>query len=169
MGLKGWIKFDTLADFLPQMKKSQRKQLSLVEVHPLRKSTQSYNKFCQYYRELDRGAVIDMEKAWGVTMYVMPVVENLPKNVRKKVFQVFRIDPPLGVMWAVVITFPDIVKDLQALTQPLPSTRAQPSAAQIASRTVVTSVDPRRADPRRADPRDPRAKKDPRQKPEPTS
>jgi len=93
--LKGRIRFDTLASYLPAMKKSARKKLSLVEVHPVNDgtSTQCYNAFCQYYRDLNRGAVIDLEKQFGVTMYVMPVVEKLSVETREKLKVCFNCPP----------------------------------------------------------------------------
>merc|ERR1719461_1721484 len=106
-------------------------------------------------------------------MYVMPVVDSVDKMFVRQVQEVFHVTPPQGVMWAVVITFPDIVEaltkeDEKSIKAPQ---RAQPSAHQIASRAVVTSADPRRAGPRSRvpDPRDPRATRgdprDPRAKP----
>eukprot|EP00494_Astrolonche_serrata_P016445 UN16612 len=74
---KGRIRFENLVEYLPRMKNSNRKHLSLAEVHPAsRDFTHVYNNFCQYYREIKRGAVVDLEKKYGITIYIMPVVED---------------------------------------------------------------------------------------------
>ena len=160
---KGRIRFDNLTNFLPLMQKSSRKHLSLVEVHPQKGgSTPKYNEFCQYYREAERGAVVDLEKSYGITIYIMPVDDNWSRENLQKIKKCFGVPPPSGVMWAIIIQFPEIQK---MLGERLPSQqRMQPNATEI--KTI--RIDPRQihVDPRAvADPRmagDPRMAADPR-------
>jgi len=148
--LKGRIKFETLAQYIPQMKKSMRKKIFLVEVHPGpgNGSTVCYNKFVQHYRQLRRGAVIDLEKSHGVTMYIMPVIEDLKRETIKAINENFNgAFPPKGVMWGVVVQFPDVLAALKGDIIER-HVRAQPSAKEIKSRVVTQNSDPRAADPR---------------------
>jgi len=148
---KGRIKFQSLTHHLPLMCGSTRKKLTLAEVHPRtddNSSTQNYNKFCQYYRELKRGAVVDLEKKHGVTMYIMPVEDGMQTETKEQVLKCFGQVPPPGVMWAIIIQFPET-------QQTLVGQRTQPKAMEIKTRIGTTVVnDPRnRADPRLRDPR----------------
>jgi len=146
--LKGRIKFDTLASYIPAMKKSSRKKIFLVEVHPGGSSeTQAYNKFCQHYRELRRGAVIDLEKSHGVTMYIMPVIDDLSPATLSAIRNNFNCFPPKGVMWGVVVQFPEVLTVLKGDIVER-HVRVQPSAKEIKSRVITKNNDPRAADPR---------------------